>query len=169
MDKFPVLWNGSAVGELCIEQAGGCAVFSVCCRLPTTGLWSVWLVGACSELRLGVMESSGLLRRQFSSRLTTPLGPLERGELRRVGTVPASKWERVTNSGELFQTPWIRQQLDDTRGALFHRECRQLALPYEPCRPFPLPPLFCFARVCTMDGKQYVVYRFDEEEKPRFP
>ena len=49
------------------------------------------------------------------------------------------------------------------------RNGRQLALPYQADRPFPMVPLFCFAQIQTIGGQSYAVYRFDKEEHPIFP
>ena len=44
----------------------------------------------------------------------------------------------------------------------------EFALPYSPARPWPLPELFCFARLVEMGGEAYVVYAFDEQKNPIF-
>ena len=38
MDKFPLLWNGRAVGELTTERQELYTWFTARCRLPDTGL-----------------------------------------------------------------------------------------------------------------------------------
>lgn len=43
---------------------------------------------------------------------------------------------------------------------------RLLALPYSENAPFPLPELFCLARIETVGGRRCVVYRMDEKNSP---
>ena len=59
MDKFPLYWNGQAVGEVTTEEEPLYTRFSACCRLPAEALWCVWLIGKQGELRLGVIEPNG--------------------------------------------------------------------------------------------------------------
>ena len=44
----------------------------------------------------------------------------------------------------------------------------ELALPYSPARPWPLPELFCFARVEQIGAQPYIIYAFDEKKAPIF-
>ena len=44
-----------------------------------------------------------------------------------------------------------------------------LAAPWEPGKPLPLVPAFCFARICTMSGRQRALYRFSPEGRPVMP
>ena len=41
-----------------------------------------------------------------------------------------------------------------------------LALPYSENAPFPLPELFCLARVERVRGRRCVIYRLDEKKSP---
>ena len=172
MDKFPLLLEGRPSGELTVEQEGLYARFSARCPLPE-GLWCAWAVGDRGELRLGVLEpegGQGVIRRRFSRQFTAPLGRLLRGEIRPAGTKSPETWEAVSAPEELFQAPWLRRRLKGTAGALTRTEgtLRHLALPYDKRKPFPLPTLFCFARLREIGGRPYVVYRFDEGERPAF-
>ena len=172
MDKFPLCWCGKSRGELTTEQEALYLRFSVRCSLPEPGLWCVWAVGERGELRLGILEPCGeeaFLCRRFSQRMTAPLGRLLRGELRPVIKPVQEGWSPLRENP--FQTPWLRKQLQHMSGALTcaEHEKRYLALPYEPKQPFPLVPLFCFAEVRNIRGRQYVVFAFDREEFPVFP
>ena len=42
------------------------------------------------------------------------------------------------------------------------------ALPYSPARPWPLPELFCFARVEEIGGEPHIIYAFDRRKAPIF-
>ena len=169
MDKFPLLWEGTAVGELSVEREALYTWFTARCRLPGEGIWCAWAVGDRGELRLGVLEPQSGIRRRFSRQMTEPLGKLLRGELR-----PASgggeAWTALPEPDRIFRTPWLRRQLHGVRGVLTRlaEGKRLLALPYDSRQPFPLTPLFCLARVRDIGGKRYVVYAFDEKEWPVF-
>ena len=45
---------------------------------------------------------------------------------------------------------------------------QEYALPYSAVQPWPLPELFCFARPAQIGGKSYLVYAFDEKNRPIF-
>lgn len=175
MDKFPLLWAGKPVGELTAERESLYTWFTARCRLPEEGLWCAWAVGEGGELRLGVLEpvgERGEIRRRFSGQMTAPLGRLRRGELRPAGERGGPKWEAAESPEKLFRTPWLRQRLQGVPGVLTWREGeerRGLALPYDPKRPFPLEPLFCFARLRCLEEGRYVVYLFDGREWPVLP
>lgn len=87
MDKYPVFREEQTVGELTVTPEALYTAFSVSCR-EREGLWCAWAVGETGNLRIGVLEpENGCLqiRRRFSKRLTDPLGPILRGELRPLG------------------------------------------------------------------------------------
>ena len=170
MDKFPLLWEGKAIGELSVEQEALYTWFTVRCRLPGEGIWCAWAVGDRGELRLGVVEPQNGIRRRFSRQMTAPLDKLLRGELRPAGDRTEENWTAAPEPDRLFRTPWLRRQLRDVRGALTRtaEAGRFLALPYDEKRPFPLTPLFCLAQPRNIGGKRYLVYAFDGKEWPVF-
>ena len=170
MEKFPLLWEGKALGELIVEQEALYTWFTVRCRLPGEGIWCAWAVGDKGELRLGVVEPQNGIRRRFSKQMTEPVGTLRRGELRSAGEKTSDIWSAAPEPARLFRTPWLRRQLQGVRGALTGKagETRLLALPYDGKKPLPLAPLFCLARLRDIGGKRYVVYAFDEKEWPVF-
>lgn len=172
MDKFPLIWAGVSAGELITERESLYTCFSARCRLPEEGqLWCAWAVGERGELRLGILEPAGEqaeIRRRFSDRMTAPLGRLLRGEIR--PAKEAEDWIPAPSPEQLFRTPWLRRQLRGMAGVLTRRRegGRELALPYDPGRAFPLEQLFCFARLRQLGGEAYVVYLFDRQEWPVF-
>ena len=170
MDKFPLLWEGKAIGELSAEQETLYTWFTVRCRLPGEDIWCAWAVGDRGELRLGVVEPQNGIRRRFSHQMTAPLGKLLRGELRPAGDRTEENWTAAPEPDRLFRTPWLRRQLRDVRGALTRtaEAGRFLALPYDEKQPFPLTPLFCMAQPRNIGGKRYLVYAFDGKEWPVF-
>ena len=174
MDKFPLLLDGKSVGELTATEEALYTWFEARCRLPGEGIWCAWVVGAGGELRLGVLEPRGdraAIRRQFSKRMTQPLGTLLRGEARLV-SVPAEKapWQVAANPETLFRTALLRQQLRGAEGVLVRETAgvRYVALPWDRRRPFLLTELFCFARMSRIGGREYAVFAFDRDETPVF-
>lgn len=172
MDKYPLFLDGHPAGELTAVREGLYTCFGARCHLPE-GLWCAWAVGERGDLRLGVLEpegAEGVIRRRFSDRLTAPLGRLLRGEARRLGAEEPERWEAADAPEQLFRAPWLRRRLKGVQGALTRRaDGRQyLALPYDKGRPFPLATLFCFARLREVEGRLYVVYAFDREDRPVF-
>lgn len=43
-----------------------------------------------------------------------------------------------------------------------------LAYAFSPRRPFPLPPIFCLARLLCLSGRLWWVFSFDDQLNPRF-
>ena len=170
MDKFSLLWDGKAIGELSVEREALYTWFTARCRLPGEGIWCAWAVGDGGELRLGVVEPQNGIRRRFSRQMTAPLGKLLRGELRPAGDRAAENWAAAPEPDRLFRTPGLRRQLRGIQGALIRTagEVRLLALPYDAKKPFPVTPLFCLAQPKEIGGKLYVVYAFDGKEWPVF-
>ena len=175
MDKYSLLWDGRAAGELTVEQEALYTWFEARCRLPGEGLWCAWVAGEGGELRLGVLEPAGeeaSIRRRFSRRMTEPLGRLLQGELRPAAGEDREAWETVPDPAAAFRSPWVQKRLRGIKGALLRRgedSRRYLALPYDRRGPFPLTTLFCFACIRHIGGKAYAVFAFDGEETPVFP
>lgn len=174
VDKFPLLLDGRAAGELTVEREALYTWFDARCRLPGEGLWCAWAVGREGSLRLGVLEPVGqeaVIRRRFSQRLTEPLGQLLRGEVRPAAEEDRGAWRSVQDPETLFRAPWLRRRLRGLSGAMVREEegRRSLALPYDSGRPFPLPALFCFACVRSIQGARYAVFVFDGGEEPVLP
>lgn len=169
MDKYPVLENGTAAGELTVWPDRLYTVFHVSCP-PREGLWRAWAVGETGTLRIGVLEpENGVLciRRRFSRELTAPAGPLLRGELRPLGE-EREPWEPLR--ADSFQTPYLQRCLRESAGALMCRsgDRRLVALPRDDTVPFPLEAMFCFARPRRLRGRDWWVFAFDEAEWPAF-
>ena len=116
----------------------------------------------------GNTDQQAFLCRRFSDRMTAPLGRLLRGELRPVTSVEWKEWQPLREIP--FRKPWLQRRLQACHGGLIRTETSRfhLAFPYAPQQPFPLIPLFCFANVQTINGRQYAVFAFDGEEQPVF-
>ena len=167
--EYPVLYGGEEMGTVTLTEQGARTQVEVSCRRDNAGLFRAYLLCGKGEYPLGVLEPQGdraVIRRRFSRAMTAPVGKPVRGEVRPAGG--SGVWEEVAAPDTLFRTPWLRQQLRGVSGAMTGKQGnnRLLALPYDPAKPFPLPPLFCLARVRMIRGKPYVVYAFDEKEWP---
>ena len=78
-------------------------------------------------------------------------------------------WKRLPK-GPFFRSARLDCALSLLSGALV-RETegeRLLALPYDEDAPFPLPELFCLARVEEVAHRRCVVYRLDGRNRPIF-
>ena len=131
--------------------------FTVEGRVPP-GLYRVYARGRRGELLLGVWEG-GVLRRRFSRALTGPIGPVERGCVRssRVEEwrpAPAERFPGWPAAGGLCRPSG---------------EGWELALPFDGNGPFPIPALFCLARIATVAGRPCAVFRFDGTGWPVLP
>ena len=171
MDKVPLCRNGIVIGDLTVEREGLYTCFSVRGQIPEDGLWSAWVIGGEGELRLGVLEPCGQyaeIRKRYSDRMVKPLGTVQRGEIRRTQseTSGAAHEESIP-----FRTLWLREMLRGTERYQIRQQesCHYLALPFGVNRPFPLPPLFCFARILRIGGEDCAVFCFDEAEWPEVP
>lgn len=88
------------------------------------------------------------------------------------GTAVPSPGPEWTRPGEL---PWpeaeLRRAFCDSRGAFYRQGVGGFDLAYPlSCRlPFPLVPLFCFARVECWNARHWWVFSFDLDAFPCFP
>ena len=75
---------------------------------------------------------------------------------------------RALPEGPLFRSARLDCALTRLSGALVCEREREtlLALPYDEGAPFPLPELFCLARIGTVGGRKCVIYRVDEKNSP---
>ena len=171
MEVLPLMLGERKTGEVTVEQAG--LYLRLCARavLPE-GVWCVWLTGEQGEFRLGIPEPRDgvcVIRRQVSARTAAAAGKLMRGEVRRV-LRRSSDWERISCPAALFQTDWLRRRLKSCGEARIQRRTGRLLLAIPCCAgaPFLLEPLFCFARICGIDGRDFAVFAFDSAERPLF-
>ena len=70
--------------------------------------------------------------------------------------------------GSFFRSARLDCALSLLSGAMVREEKhgKLLALPYSESAPFPLPELFCLARIGTVGGRKCVIYRVDEKNSP---
>ena len=79
-------------------------------------------------------------------------------------------WTPLERSAVRLRSPWLREQLHLVPGVLVREEQgrRELAVPYDVGRPFPLTALFCFAHIRRIHGRSYAIFAFNGEERPVF-
>lgn len=173
MDKFPISWKGTSVGDLTVEKEQRYTCFSANVSLPEhDGLWCIWLVGNRGRVRLGVpepTEETARICRRFSDRMVAPLGDLLRGELRPV-TKKCPAWEPVLSLENLFRSQWLQKRLGGYCGLLAKQNGNRtfLAVPHDKGKSFPLIDLFCFSSCLEIEGRAYLVFAFDEKERVTF-
>ena len=166
---IPTVLGGILVGLILAVPFLVCGIICFLVR-KRPGLWCAWAVGERESLRIGVLEpENGCLqiRRRFSKRLTDPLGPILRGELRPLGE-EREQWEPLRP--ELLRSPYLRCRLGGLSDVLTCRpeRGRLIAVPRDDAAPFPLEAMFCFARSRRLQGRAYWVFRFDDREWPVF-
>jgi hypothetical protein len=169
MDKFPVWWNGTSVGELTVEKESLHTYFSVSAVLPKEGFWAAWLIGDGGEFRLGILEPEdcvGKIQRRFSDRMIRSLGTFLRGELRPVN-LKQNFWEPVSNPTRLFRTFQLPKEITEGGNLLTKQENggRWIAVLYDKEKSFPLVELFCFAKFLEIESRNYLAFFFDRQER----
>ena len=153
--ECPLYLAQRQIGTVCITEDEKDICFTVKGAAPA-GWYRICLRGERGELPLGAWEG-GTLHRRFSRRLASSAGRIRCAVACPVGE--DGGWRRV--EGESF-CGWRAED------GLWRRcgRLRQLALPFPPDGPFPLPELFCLARICIVAGEQRAVFAFDEADRP---
>jgi hypothetical protein len=172
MIRLPVLLDGKTVGELTVERDGLYACAAAECMLPEGEPMRLYAVGRQGETRLGIPAPERgrfTLRRRIAAAEISRAGELLRGELRLCNGEKAEQWEPERQLQRLLSPAGARAQ--SAEGALSRQEgeARLLALPYDERRPFPIPGLFCFARIRRIGGQRYAVFAFSKDGQPVFP
>lgn len=142
-------------------------VFTVCRRLSRRGTRELGRLKCCRVRRLDEQPEKKP-KEKPEKREPLPAAPAERRE----ETPPAPPgWERADRPERLTASAFFAHMLRPLSGVLTRREGggRLIAAPCDPAEPFPLPPLFCFARICTLGGRRYAVFAFDGRGAPVMP
>lgn len=145
------------------------------------GLYKGWLIGSGGKAPLGAfVPENGVLRLTRTIRVAE----LERqgawpatggeaalaysvGQERGKRTLPAG-WCRVAEPARLLGEPLLVRAWEGGE-ALYQKDMQGfcLARRFRTDRPFPLPPLFCFAQIRELEGVRYVVFPFRPGGCPR--
>jgi len=168
--RCPLRCEGRTLGEVRRRDEGCTVVFEAECECLTDGLYRAYLTGENGELPLGVLapEDGRLrLRKRFPARETEKIGRITEARAEKSFSFTDESWKPLP-PGPLLQNARLDRALAAIPEARMRRSGGgwELALPYAPERPFPLPELFCFARVDASGGR--VLYRFDEKNHPIF-
>ena len=161
---LPLQYDGRAVGELRLTEQNGDTVFDATFgRLPR-GIYRIIACGERGELLLGVVEGEEKsLRRRFSAAIAGGVGKISAARAESCGESPQA-WREVGEK-DFPSLP----RLPETALLRSIGRCRYLALPWRGEDPFPMPELFCFARIASVNGKNCAVFAFDEGGTPIFP
>lgn len=171
-------WEG---GNMQVREHAGRVELQIEQQNEGRGLYKAWLRGAeGASLSLGSLmpEQNRLLLRRT----------LARDELARLGCWPIAAagatlshrftgaalptgWQKEPQPQRLFPHDAVLQEsLASLHSCLLchSSEGFSIALPYAPRNAFPLPALFCFARLRQLGEGTYAVFPFDPEGQPRF-
>ncbi len=173
MERQEIQLDGG--GTLSFWEDGALVVLDARREADGRGLYKVWLCGR-ERLLLGTLAPEGgglrLCRRVY------------RRELERQGCWPVTAGECVLafsfrpSVGEWRQEECPSRLVCDElkrcfaqRAALYRPETDGflLALGFDPSKPFPVPPLFCLAKPGQVEGRNYMMFRFDRDGVPVLP
>lgn len=154
-----------------VWERDGRAEIEVSREKDDRGPYRVWAIGPGGRCLLGTLTPQGerlILRKT-----------LRRAALEQTGCWPVREVEcRLSSPVEWGPVPeglcWadelLRQTVRSARGGIYQKLPRGFALAYPlDCRcPFPLPPLFCFARTKCLAGRLWWIFSFDEKGSPCF-
>ena len=174
MDRLPVYCRTVRCAEAVMREENDRVAISAELEDPGDGLYRAVLQGERGELSLGVLEPR-------EGKLVLRRRP-ERCDLVRLGTLKGvqvvcafsfrkkSLWRETRRPCELLREDFFGVRLERIPRAWWRRTEGRLflALPYERGVPFPLEPIFCFARIQWVEGETCAVYVFDENAEPQF-
>ena len=161
-----------------VRREGDKAVCQAIRAADSGGLYKAWLQGTGERAFLGTLiPEGGTLR----LRRVIEIAALERqGVWPPVGAEVALAYPFVSEPPippdwcwtdcprRLLEDPVLSQCLQGIKRALLKRDMKGffLAFPWSKHRCFPIPPLFCLARLELLAGREYVVFRFSLQGSP---
>lgn len=163
-----------------LEETDGKATLEVRRASDGKGLYKAYAVGPAGRCLLGTMtpNPSGLaLKRTLAVDALRQKGcwPVRRVEtclayaFDAPNAAPAG-WQALP-SPPPFADPLLRRCAQQARGGWWQQTPAgaTLAYPYSPSRPFPMSPIFCFARPGQLQGKAALFFSFDPAGRPILP
>lgn len=144
------------------------------------GLYKAWALGDGGSALLGTLVPEGgvvRLVRTVSRRSLAQAGcwPVTGGRSVLVYPFPPqgerSPWRPEPHPERLCRDPLVRESLEGRPGFCGRRQGTSvlLSVPFRPTQPFPLPLLFCLARVEHREGRLWLVWEFDSGGSPVLP
>lgn len=168
-------------GNLTLSEEG--TRVRVRAQMPSDGrgLYKVWLLGGRGKKLLGTLVPEGqmlTLSRVLSRQELEEGGcwppeganaemafPFQKEERR-----PPKGWRFEASPERLMGETMLAKSAKGLRGALLQtvRDGFCLAFPYRVEQVFPMTPLFCFAELGVLDGRQYLFFKFNGNGCPIF-
>ncbi len=166
MEYLPIFRGGKPAGKAAVERQPPYTRIRVR-TASRVGIWRAWLIGESGEIRIGALEPDGnesVISRGFSRQALSAAGRLLRVELRPDSPENGGQNNNNNNISERREPP-------NTPGILKRRvnQFDYIAFPYDNHQPFPMPELFCFARLDMIDSRQYWIFAFNHEKWPVIP
>lgn len=164
-------------GQLYIQDEGGLVCFEATRPDDRRGLYKVWLSGEGGRLLLGTLVPEGgrlyLCRRMTKAALERGgCWPVTAGECLLAFSFEkkSGDWTQENHPERLFRDESLRRMVVG-RSMLLRREKEGFTLGarFDPQRSFPIPALFCLARVERVQGQVCALFSFDREGNPLVP
>lgn len=148
--------------------------------MEQSALYKVWIRGSGGEFLLGTLIPEGgqlKLSRTLSVDTLKKAGcwPVTGGKCAKYfhftdtgNTKKAAHWHWDHHPNTRFTDPVLQESVASWGSMLLrpHNRGFQLAVPFNPRRPFPLTPLFCFAALQPVEGQPHLIFTFDDSGSP---
>ena len=169
MRRYPVYYHGVPCGEATVGQEGLYLRFFVRAAIGGKVIPRFYLKGERDEILLGVgepTENGYFLQRNLSAGSIEKLGTLQ-GVLVRVQGENNGEWQSLRQE-EIRLCREFCLHLPNVQSGFFRmREGKkEIAFPCGEKMPFPMPGLFCLARITEIYGREYAVFSFDQRGEP---
>lgn len=176
---FAVEWSfDSPNGAVTVRQEGDRVVCQAIRAADSAGLYKAWLWGTGEKLLLGTLIPEGgalRLRRvmDVSALARAGVWPPAGAEIAMAYAFtpeapPPPNWCWVDCPGRLLEDPMLSCCIRGIKRGLLKRDVEGfvLALPWSSRESFPIPPLFCLARLEILSGRRYALFRFSRQGRP---
>ncbi len=142
------------------------------------GLYKAWIGGEQGRLFIGAFipdnEYLQIRRTIAISRLQSAgCYPILKGGATLVHSFDnnqmPSNWSTHSNISEFFHRDLLLKECAaQVHSCLVFKQnsAFQLAIPYHSRKPYPFTPIFCFSKIIQLQGRYYILFQFDENERP---